>query len=457
MPVSGSTGSEGGRLRRKLQPQRGRRVRPPADPCGRANLARRVDPARLSRCAPPWRGLVAAILALRAGARPDGPEAPYAAEAAPRAAVAAVLGNVSSLALGAVWPPALLVSGAYLSVCVGASPGRSGRAEERLRPVGRPCDGGDASRLGRGVSLPGHPERVAVTAPARRLDVLLCTFRRPEVRETLRSLDAQALPEAIALRIVVPDNDDGPTARSLVERDGRRDAPSRCSTATRRPATSRWPAMPGSTPRASAAPIGSPSSTMTRPPQPDWLAELLRHAGETGADAVFGPSLRGVWPRGSALDAPPGPPFQPPGSPRRRGRDRPYLQRAPRWARRPLAGASASTSRAGARAARTPSSSSVSFASARGSRSARPRSCARACPPAGFRSGGSCGASTDRAAATRRRREEPQVAARWRSPQRQRRWRARAGRWPEPGPRTGATSGFCAAPCTSASSRGAWS
>jgi succinoglycan biosynthesis protein ExoA len=35
--------------------------------------------------------------------------------------VAAVLGNGFSLALGAVWPPALIVSGAYLSVCIGAS------------------------------------------------------------------------------------------------------------------------------------------------------------------------------------------------------------------------------------------------------------------------------------------------------------------------------------------------
>jgi succinoglycan biosynthesis protein ExoA len=35
--------------------------------------------------------------------------------------VAAVLGNVLSLALGAVWPPALLACGAYLSACIGAS------------------------------------------------------------------------------------------------------------------------------------------------------------------------------------------------------------------------------------------------------------------------------------------------------------------------------------------------
>ena len=49
-----------------------------------------------------------------------------------------------------------------------------------------------------------------------RLTVCVCTFRRPSVADTLRSIRAQALPAGIALRIVVADNDDTPSARDTV-------------------------------------------------------------------------------------------------------------------------------------------------------------------------------------------------------------------------------------------------
>ena len=45
-----------------------------------------------------------------------------------------------------------------------------------------------------------------MTRAERRIDVLLCTFRRPDVHDTLRSLEALALPAGVDLRIVVVDN-----------------------------------------------------------------------------------------------------------------------------------------------------------------------------------------------------------------------------------------------------------
>lgn len=49
------------------------------------------------------------------------------------------------------------------------------------------------------------------------LDICICTFRRPGVADTIRSVLAQEVPDGLALRVIVVDNDDQPTARPLVE------------------------------------------------------------------------------------------------------------------------------------------------------------------------------------------------------------------------------------------------
>lgn len=48
------------------------------------------------------------------------------------------------------------------------------------------------------------------------VDVCVCTFRRPILRETLRSLSAQALSADVAMRVVVADNDATASARPIV-------------------------------------------------------------------------------------------------------------------------------------------------------------------------------------------------------------------------------------------------
>ena len=54
-----------------------------------------------------------------------------------------------------------------------------------------------------------------VPIPAQ-VDVLMCTFRRPDVVATLLSLDQQTLPAEISLRIIVADNDETPSAEARV-------------------------------------------------------------------------------------------------------------------------------------------------------------------------------------------------------------------------------------------------
>lgn len=50
-----------------------------------------------------------------------------------------------------------------------------------------------------------------------RIDVCICTFRRQELAATLKSIAVQRLPAGVSMRVIVSDNDDVPSARTLVE------------------------------------------------------------------------------------------------------------------------------------------------------------------------------------------------------------------------------------------------
>lgn len=50
------------------------------------------------------------------------------------------------------------------------------------------------------------------------IDVCVCTFRRPSVEQTLKSIAAQRLSAHRAIRLIVADNDDQPSAQSLIEK-----------------------------------------------------------------------------------------------------------------------------------------------------------------------------------------------------------------------------------------------
>lgn len=118
--------------------------------------------------------------------------------------------------------------------------------------------------------------------------ITLCTFRRSEVADTLRSLFAQRLPEGVRLRIVVADNDDGPSGKEAVEAAA---------------AGAPWPVTYVHAParnisiarNAGLEAAGEADwiafldddETADR----DWLARLMDCAARTGADGVFGPAI----------------------------------------------------------------------------------------------------------------------------------------------------------------------
>lgn len=119
------------------------------------------------------------------------------------------------------------------------------------------------------------------------VDVCLCTFRRPGVVETLASIAAQRLPEGVALRVIVADNDDTPSARPRVQAAAQRldvpvsylHAPARNISLARNAcldhARADWVAFLDDDEVAA----------------PDWIATLLTHARQSQSDVVFGPAV----------------------------------------------------------------------------------------------------------------------------------------------------------------------
>lgn len=126
--------------------------------------------------------------------------------------------------------------------------------------------------------------KIGNSAHARRVDVCVCTFRRPSVADVLASLAKQDLPETIGLRVIVADNDETPSARERVERafadlglDGvYLHAPARNISIARNACLD-----------AAIAPLVAfiDDDEVARP---DWLASLVAEIDRAGADIVFG-------------------------------------------------------------------------------------------------------------------------------------------------------------------------
>lgn len=127
-----------------------------------------------------------------------------------------------------------------------------------------------------------------------KVEILICTFRRPFLQETLASIAAQTVPEGISLGVIVADNDTGPSARPLVERIAAEfpfpltylHAPERNISVARNAcldaATAEW--------------VAFLDDDETAPP--GWIAALWQAVQATGADAVFAP-VRAVYPPGT--------------------------------------------------------------------------------------------------------------------------------------------------------------
>ncbi|TIM16944.1 MAG: glycosyltransferase family 2 protein, partial [Mesorhizobium sp.] len=117
---------------------------------------------------------------------------------------------------------------------------------------------------------------MAASAKNRSIDIGVCTFRRPELADTLRSLDAMEMPA---------DNDDTPTARDLVAALSReltvpihyRHAPARNISIARNAC------LDAST--ADFVAFIDDDETAT----PRWLAELVAMAQQSVVAVVLGP------------------------------------------------------------------------------------------------------------------------------------------------------------------------
>jgi len=127
---------------------------------------------------------------------------------------------------------------------------------------------------------------MAVARP-KTIDVLMCTFRRPQVIETIASLNAQVLPPHLKLRVIVADNDDYPSAEERVR-----------SAAIAAPVDVRYihaPARNISIARNACLDAADADWVAfiddDEHAAEDWLMRLYTSLSETGTDAVFGPAL----------------------------------------------------------------------------------------------------------------------------------------------------------------------
>ena len=126
-----------------------------------------------------------------------------------------------------------------------------------------------------------------MTGPVR-IDIGVCTFRRPQLEQTLRSLADLQVPAGVALRVVVADNDSAPSARALVY-----------AMAAGLPFEIRYIHCPASNislaRNACLEAAGGDFLIFMDDDQEvvssDWLTEFLSVANATRADAVLGPVL----------------------------------------------------------------------------------------------------------------------------------------------------------------------
>ncbi|MES0089681.1 glycosyltransferase family 2 protein [Mesorhizobium sp. M0030] len=124
-----------------------------------------------------------------------------------------------------------------------------------------------------------------MVADSRRIDICVCTFRRPELADTLRSLAAMDMPAGFGIGVIVADNDDEPTAEPLVTALASelklvaryRHAPARNISVARNAC------LDAST--ADFVAFIDDDETASR----QWLAELIAIAETSGAEAVLGP------------------------------------------------------------------------------------------------------------------------------------------------------------------------
>ncbi|WP_019171741.1 glycosyltransferase [Pseudaminobacter salicylatoxidans] len=122
------------------------------------------------------------------------------------------------------------------------------------------------------------------------IDICICTYRRPYLEQTLRSLAALDLPDGLAVGVIIADNDTRPSARELVQALSQ-ELPFELKY-IHCPASNISLARNACLDAAGGDFLAFVDDDSTVSPQ--WLAELVETAGDTGADAVLGP-VRAIY------------------------------------------------------------------------------------------------------------------------------------------------------------------
>ncbi len=119
------------------------------------------------------------------------------------------------------------------------------------------------------------------------VDVLIATFRRESVVETLKSIDAQKIPKTIILRIIVADNDETPSARARIADMARSLAPpvTYLHAPSRNISIARNACLEAAHGHYIAFIVDDEMAGE------DWIARLYSCAEDSAVDAVFGPAL----------------------------------------------------------------------------------------------------------------------------------------------------------------------
>ena len=117
------------------------------------------------------------------------------------------------------------------------------------------------------------------------VDVCICTFRRPNIAETLKSIAQQTPGSTLKIRVIVADNDDHPTARELVETIARQNFLQ--LTYVHAPARNISRARNACLTSATAPFIAFIDDDEVAGPQ--WLSALMDIQKKADADAVLGP------------------------------------------------------------------------------------------------------------------------------------------------------------------------
>jgi len=118
-------------------------------------------------------------------------------------------------------------------------------------------------------------------------DICICTYRRDHLAETLRTVLAQDLPEGLAARVIVADNDTEPSAQAVVEAAA--EGAAMPVTYVHAPARNISIARNACLDTADGDWLAFIDDDETAPP--DWIATLWQAARTQGYDAVFGPVI----------------------------------------------------------------------------------------------------------------------------------------------------------------------